>query len=91
MAENLSCCADPESDAMHSRDDLVYNAAIHIGEAKISTCVPVGEPLMVQTQLVENRCLKIVDVYLAFDNTVTKVVRIAVSQTAFHAATSHPS
>jgi len=89
MAENLSHCAEP--DATHSRDDLVYDAAIHIGEAKISTCIPVGEPLIVQTQQVENRCLKIVDVHLAFDDTVTKVVRIAVSQTAFHSATSHPS
>ena len=89
MAENLIRCAEP--DAKHSRDDLVYDAAIHIREAKISTCVPIGKPLMVQTQQVENRCLQIVDVHLACDDTVTKVVRIAVSQTAFHAATSHPS
>ena len=44
-------------------DDVFHHMAVHIGEAEIATLVLVGELLMINTELVEQRGMEVVNVH----------------------------
>lgn len=73
-----------------SAEQVVSHVAVHIGQTEIATGMAVRQTLVVETQSVQQRGVKIVHVNGIFDGMKTKVVRRTVRQPAPNAAPGHP-
>src|SRR4051812_20973020 len=73
-----------------SGEDVCHHAAVHVGEAEIAALEAVGEPLVVEAELVEERGVEIVDVDGVFDGVEAEVVGAAVAQAGLDAAAGEP-
>src|SRR6187401_3188153 len=57
-----------------SRDDVLHDAAAHVGEAEVAAAVAVGQALVVDAHEVQNRRVQVVDVDLVLDGVPAEVV-----------------
>lgn len=73
--------------AQDIREDLGW---LHAGELLIQSLVFESEVIVIESQLVEKRCVKIADMDGVLGDVVAEVIGIAVDQTAFDTATGHP-
>ena len=64
--------------------------AVHIGQAEVAALVLVGELLMINTELVEQRGVEVVHVHGILDDVVAVVIGLAVSNSPFEAAAGYP-
>ncbi len=68
---------------MGSCDDLLHHLAGHISQPERAAVVLEGKPLVIEAHEVEHRGVQVVDVDLALDTEVTKVVRRAMAMPPF--------
>ena len=73
-----------------SGQDLVDHTATEIGEAIIAAVVAIGELFVIETEQVEQRGVKVVDVDFVFHGLVTELVGRSMMDSAFDAAAGHP-
>ena len=64
--------------------------AVHVGQAKVTAIVTVGEFLVVQSQLMEDGGVQIVHVHLAFHGMVAVLVGVAMGEAGLKAAAGKP-
>src|SRR5262249_36796949 len=64
--------------------------AMNVGEPEVAALETVGQPGMFQSEKVQDGRMQIVDVHLFFDGVKAEVVRLAVDDARFNAATSQP-
>ena len=76
----------PVSSSKKIADDI----PMHVGEAKLAAGVPVGQPLMIQSQSIKQRGMQIVHVDGFFDGAITKFIRSTVGQAAADTAAGEP-
>ena len=62
-----------------SREDLLYEFAMHVGEAEITAGVAVGEALVVNAEEVQDGGVDVVNIDGSFDRKVAEVVELAVA------------
>ena len=75
---------------MISRDDLLYDLASNVGQSKGTAVVLKRQAFVIEAHQVEHRGVQVVDVDLAFDSVIAKVVCRTVRDAALHAAASQP-
>ena len=63
---------------------------MYIGQSDVSTLMSIGQPLVVDTQTMENSCIQVMNVYRIFLYVVTKVVSFSVHDTTLDTGTRHP-
>src|SRR5262245_49226994 len=63
-----------------SRQDVVNQFAVHVGQADVAAAETEGQPLMIQTELMENGGVYVVDRGGVVDHRVAEVVGAAVGQ-----------
>src|SRR5688572_24182133 len=63
---------------------------LHVGEAEISTCIAVGQLLVIDTELVKDCGVQIVDRDTVFNSLKPKFVRSAVGKAALHPSAGEP-
>src|SRR5690606_18160370 len=68
------------------RENVPHNMAVDIGEAIVTTLAAKGEAFVIQSKLVQQRGVQIVDVYRVAGHVVAIVVCLAVGQSRFDAA-----
>ena len=61
--------------------------AVHIGQAKVTTVIPVGEFLVVEAELVHNGGMQVVHVHLALHGMVAVLVGITMGETRLETTT----
>jgi hypothetical protein len=64
--------------------------AVHVSEAEAPPLVQIGQPLVIHSQKMQHRRLKVVHVDAALSDVVAELVGGAVDQAGPHAAASHP-
>ena len=64
--------------------------AMDVREAELTALEPVGEPLMIDPQLMQQRGMQIVDVDRVLHYIETELVRLAMAGAGLDAATRHP-
>src|SRR5882672_6854345 len=72
------------------RQDILYDFALHVGEAESPTLVSVSQPLVIDAHQVEQGRLKIMYVDGVFYNIIAEVIRLSVTESGFHACSGHP-
>src|SRR5262249_9347368 len=73
-----------------SRQDLPYYATGNVGQAEVPAGVPVGKLLMIQAELIQDGCVKIVDTGPVLDCLESKIVGCAIGDTAADSTAGHP-
>ena len=73
-----------------SRQDVLHDMAVDVGEAEVSAGVAVGELFVIETHEVENGGVEVVDVDFVFDGCEAEFVGGAVGHAAFDTATGQP-
>ena len=63
---------------------------VDIGEPVIAAAVTVGQLLVIESHLIENGRVQVVDVDTVLDGRAAEHISGAVAVAGFHAATSHP-
>src|SRR6266516_2798617 len=71
-------------DVFDSRQNVSYDVAFDVGQAKIAAGVAVREALVVEAEEVQNRGVQVVDVDLVLGGVIAVVVGAAVAQAALH-------
>lgn len=61
-----------------SSQDIFNNSPMHIGHAKIASLKFVCEPFVIDSQLMQERCLEIVDVHRVLDHIHRQLIGLAV-------------
>jgi len=64
----------------------VNDVATDVGETEVAAAVPVGQFLVIDSQLVQDRRMEIVDVYAILDGFETKFVGAAMRDAALESA-----
>src|SRR5439155_2970923 len=72
------------------RQDTPNHFTVDVGETEVAALEPVGEPFVVDAEAVQNRCVEIVNVYRVFEDVVTELVGLAVTDARLDAAPRHP-
>src|SRR5262245_14321249 len=73
-----------------SRQNLLHDPAVDVGEPVVATAVTIGEPLVIEAHEVQDRRVQVVDVDLALQGMPAKLVGGAVHVPAAHAAAGKP-
>ena len=73
-----------------SREDLLHEFAMHVGEAEITAGVAVGEALVVDAEEVKDGGVDVVDIDGSFDGEVAEVVEHAVAGAGTQTSAGHP-
>jgi hypothetical protein len=63
---------------------------MHIRQAEIATLVPESQSFVIDTELIQNRRIQIVNVDGILDHVVTEIVGFPVNDATFDTSTSHP-
>ena len=66
------------------------HVAVDIGQPEMTALVTISEAFVVESQLVKNCGLKVVDMDLIFDYIITDFIRFPVNATGFDASSGHP-
>ncbi len=72
------------------RQDFLDHVAVHIGQPKLAALVFEREPLVIDSQLMQNRGMQIMDVNRVFDNVVAVGIGRSMNGSAFDPAAGHP-
>ena len=73
-----------------SHQNLLRHHARNIGQTEIAPAETIGQSLVIESQKVQNRGVKIVYVHTIFDGVIADVIGCAVYKTRFHPAAGHP-
>jgi len=63
---------------------------MHIGEAEVAALTAEGEAFMVDSQLVKNSSMEVVDVNFVLGGVIAKVIGRTVGEARFHSTAGHP-
>src|SRR6185312_784020 len=72
------------------RNDVLDHRATYFGQAFLAAKVQVAQGILIQSKLVENRCVEIPEMDRVLHGLQTNSVRGAVDRPAFEAAAGHP-
>jgi hypothetical protein len=81
---------DPASKLLSDGNDLISNNTGNIGQPKVTTTEPVGQPIVLHPKQVKNRRVKIVNMHSILDRMVADLVSRAINEAGLDAATCHP-
>jgi hypothetical protein len=70
--------------------NLFHHVAVDVGEAEVAALVAVGEPFVVDAELVQDGGLQVVDMHWIFGDVDAVVVGLAIGHSAAHAANNQP-
>ena len=87
-------CADvgiraPEQNGLLQQalaNNLINDLSMHIRESERAALVAISQPLVVEAQQMQHRCVQIMHVHRLLDDVVTKFIRAAVGDALLHAA-----
>ena len=71
-------------------NNLMVDNATHIRQAKLSPLMRKCQLRMIDTQQMQYRRVKIIDMHFVFYDVKAQIVGLAISQTTFHATARHP-
>jgi len=74
-----------------SREDILNDLPVNIGQSIISPLKTIGELLVVNAKAMEQRCMKIMNVDWILNNVVAEVVGLAMRIPTFDSAACHPN
>ena len=75
---------------LRSGNDFFHHAPAHIRQPEITAGISVGQFLVIQSQLIQDRRMKIVHVDFILHGAMTEVVGCAVGKAGLHTATGQP-
>ena len=90
FSQGVHCCSC-ESRQFDLRQNVMQHVAVYVGQPHVSTTVTVGEVLVVDAQLMQDRCPQIVHRTLVFDGVVPEFVSGAISRAALDSTTGQPA
>ena len=73
-----------------SREDLLHEFAMHVGEAEITAGVAIGQALVVDAEEVKDGGVDVVNIDGSFDGEVAEVVELTVAGAGTQTRTGHP-
>ena len=76
--------------ALNSAEDLPGDLPFDVGEAEIPPCVTVGESLMVHSEKMQDRGMKVVNAELVFRGVIAVFIGSPVAHAAAHPRPRHP-
>ena len=65
--------------------------AVHISQAKLAPLMRKCEPLVVESQAMQNRRLQVVHMHRIFRDVKTEIIRRAIDHARFNSAARHPN
>src|SRR4051794_38853743 len=69
---------------------LLQDLARHVGEAEVPALVPIGQPLVIETEAVQDGGVQVMDMDLVLDNVKSEVIGPADPLTALNPPAGHP-
>ena len=73
-----------------SREDLLHEFAMHVGEAEITAGVTIGQALVVDAEEVQDGGVDVMDIDGSFDRKVAEVVELTVAGAGTQTCAGHP-
>ena len=73
-----------------STQDFVNDFAVDVGESVVAALESIGKLFVIESKLVEQRGVKVMNMDLLFDDVETELIGLAVDVAWFESAASHP-
>lgn len=74
----------------NSGNEIVHDMSMHIGQTEITSIIAIGEPFVIESQLVKEGGVQVVHMHLVLHGVVSEFIGGAVTESGFEAATGQP-
>lgn len=72
------------------REQVCYDSTVNIGESEISSGMSEGELFVIDSQLMEDRGMEVVDFHRIFDGIFSDLIGSAMNMSCFESASGEP-